>query len=283
MKIDQVMWTLNGGETLEEALFSIDRAISPDRSCHRIIVDGGSRDDTRSISERNGWQFFTCRGGIADQANYALSRVDTSLYASFEQDILLSPLWLERMERAIESREVAVAQGLRLSRGSRPIEAMERWALEHNQLLKGMVSIDNNLYRTDIIRKLGGYPRSRPGEGNWPDGLLFNNVFRNGYKWVVDPECISGHFRPSFWGYVRHFIGFSRRRVWHLPGESPYRHYARLLFSPLRGAEIARAYHVPSVLAAYPILRYAIALSSVTGAKLPWNPTAFGVQPDRPS
>ncbi len=38
-------------------------------------------------------------------------KVDTSLYAIFEHDILLSPTWLPKMERVVAKPDVAVVQG----------------------------------------------------------------------------------------------------------------------------------------------------------------------------
>jgi len=99
--VDLVMWTFNSGRTLEESLRSIDRAIPASRVCHRIMVDGGSRDNTVDLGIQHGWEVFRSDRGIWRQANYALDRVDSEFYASFEHDILLSENWLPRVEEAI--------------------------------------------------------------------------------------------------------------------------------------------------------------------------------------
>ena len=268
MKLDLVMWTLNGEKTLEQSLSSIAKAIPEEQVCHRIMVDGGSHDNTKEIAQEFGWEVLPSHKGIARQANVALSRVDTSLYASFEQDILPSKGWLPRMQRIIEKPGVAVAQGLRVAKGSRPVEAMNRWMVENHEIALSTISIDNNLYRTDLIREVGGYPAAEDNFG-WPDLLLWGKIFAKGYTWLVDPECISGHLRPSFWGHVKHEAGFARRRIWEYSDERSFNRYARLFFSPIRGAEIAARYHAPSTALAYPLFRYLLFLSTLAAQKQP--------------
>ncbi len=279
MKIDLVMWTFNSAGTLEQSLASIAKAIPEDRVCHRIIVDGGSRDGTEDIARRSGWEFFHSAKGIYRQANYALSKVDTPLYASFEHDILLSPTWLPRMERIIAKPDVAVAQGVRLARGSKPVEAMNRWMYENHTISLSTISTDNCLCRTQVIREIGGYPTPKDNL-TWPDGLLWNNVFSNGYKWVVDPECISGHLRPSYWAHLKHEMGFARRRIWEYTDERGPKSYARLFFSPIRGAKIAGRYHAPSTFLAYPVFRYLVFLSALGAKRELRNRGQFGSGPD---
>src|SRR6266571_9007143 len=66
--VDLVMWTFNSGRTLEESLRSIDRAIPASRVCHRIMVDGGSRDNTVDLGIQHGWEVFRSDRGIWRQA-----------------------------------------------------------------------------------------------------------------------------------------------------------------------------------------------------------------------
>ncbi len=96
---------------------------------------------------------------------------------------------------------------MRLSRGSKPLEAMNRRVYENHAIFRFAVSIDNNLCRTEVFRQIASYPIPRDNL-SWLDGLLWNNVFSNGCEWAVDPECISGHLRPSYWAHLKHEMGF---------------------------------------------------------------------------
>ncbi len=255
-KIDLVMWTLNSAGTLDKSLLSIAEAVPERRICHRIIVDGGSRDNTVELATRFGWDVFRSASGIWRQANYALDRVDSEFYASFEHDILLSKNWLPRVEEAIMRENVAVAQGIRLFRGSGTLAAMDRWNYEHRTMSAPYASLDNNLSETEVIRKAGGY--AAPSGPAGTDSLLIEAVHRQGYEWVIDRQCVSGHMRPGIPSYARHILGGQQRAMMEYEKEYGPRPIARLLFSPLRGAQMAARYHAFSAFAGYPVYRFLI-------------------------
>src|SRR3989442_7056236 len=183
------MWTYNSQATLDESLSSIDRAIPPDRICHKIMVDGGSSDNTEKIARRHGWGFFVTGQGIAVQANAGLRLVDTNQYASFEHDIILSRSWLPRIAKLLSPSDVAVAQGIRISKGVPSLEALDRWSYPHQPWF---YSFDNTMYKTEAIRRIGGYPLECPMT---TDGFLRRRVLANGLKWLTDTGCISRHIR----------------------------------------------------------------------------------------
>ena len=254
------MWTYNSERTLdrclEESLRSIDRAIPASRVCHRIMVDGGSRDNTVDLGIQHGWEVFRSDRGIWRQANYALDRVDSEFYASFEHDILLSENWLPRVEEAIGRNNVAVAQGIRLFIGSGTLAAMDRWNYEHHTISAPYASLDNNLCKTEVIRKAGGYVAPCGPAGT--DSLLIEAVHRQGYEWVIDERCVSGHMRPGISSYSRHILGGQQRSMMEYEREYGPRPIARLLFSPIRGAEMAARYHAFTAFAGYPLYRFLI-------------------------
>ncbi len=254
-KIDLVMWTYNSSAILRDCLQSIERAIPKDNICHKIMVDGGSRDNTENIATELGWDFHTSKKGIPNQANYALGKVDTELFASFEHDILLARDWFPRMMKAIREAGVAVAQGIRLNTGSRSLEAIDRWMYDRARIAVWYYSLDNNLCRTESIKKVGGYPFDCRYS---VDGLLRNNVFRNGEKWLVDRGCISQHLRPGMTSHLKHLVRvFSESNVlWEVVPERRYQKMITLLGGPIRGAQIAGETHTPSVFVAYPLMRY---------------------------
>jgi len=255
-KIDLVIWTLDSARTLDKSLRSIDEAVPENRVCHRIMVDGGSKDLTVELGKRFRWEVFRSDSGIWRQANYALDRVDSEFYASFEHDILLANNWLRRVEDAAANQSVAVAQGIRLFTGSGTLAAMDRWNFEHHNTSSPYASLDNNLCKTEVIRRVGGYlPPSGPAG---TDSQLQAAVHRHGYEWVIDKRCISGHMRPSIPAYAGHILGGQQRAMMEYEKEYGPRPIARLLYSPFRGAQMAAKYHAFTAFAGYPVYRFLI-------------------------
>ncbi len=262
-KFDVAMWTYNSESTLEQSLSSIEQAIPNSRICHRIMVDGGSSDGTEKIAREHGWDFYESSPGIPVQANFALRLVDTSIYASFEHDIVLTSSWLSRIEKQLSPPHVGVAQGVRLSKGCRPLESLERWSYNHGRLAIGFYSIDNNLYKTDIIKKVGGYPIDCPMTA---DGLLRRNVLAYGKQWVTDPNCVSWHLRSSFPKYISHVIRHIQSAKYLWQPENTQHLTAKLLrifiTSPVVGTRIATETFTPSLLFDYPLLRYVLLVTT---------------------
>lgn len=250
------MWTLNSARTLDKSLSSIAEAIPENRICHKIMVDGGSKDNTVELGIRFGWEVLRSDSGIWRQANYALNRVDSEFYTSFEHDILLANNWLPRVEDAVARQNVAVAQGIRLFTGSGTLAAMDRWNFEHHTISAPYASLDNNLCKTEVIRLVGGYAPPTGPAGT--DSLLLAAVHRHGYEWVIDKGCVSGHIRPSISRYASHILGGQQRMMMEYEKEYGPRPIARLLFSPLRGAQMAAKYHAFTALGGYPVYRFLI-------------------------
>jgi glycosyl transferase family 2 len=237
-------------------LRTIQRAIPSYRICHRIMVDGGSTDNTIELGVRFGWTILRSESGIWRQANFALGKVDSELYASFEHDILLAENWLPVVEEAIVRENVAVVQGIRLFTGSGTLAAMDRWNYEHRTVSAPYASVDNNLCRTEVIRRAGGYAPPRGSAGT--DSLLLSAVLRLGYQWVIDKRSVSGHMRHGISSYAKHILGGQQRAMMEYEKESGPRPIARLLFSPLRGAQMAAKYHAFTAFVGYPVYRLLI-------------------------
>jgi len=256
-KIDLVIWTFNSERTLDQSLSSIETAVPAQDTCHKIAVDGGSHDETRSILSDHGWEVFRSPRGIPHQANMALSLVDSDYYASFEHDILLNTGWLSRMKTLIRKPRAAVAQGIRIFQGSRVFEAVEKYQLLTGRFPRWFYSLDNNLCNTRIIREIGGYPRICPVS---TDGVLRQAVLKAGYSWLTDLQCMSYHLRRGYWHQLKHHVqGYMYRRFfdWYGPGSETFPKFLKgVFFSPVSGALIARHQRVFSAFPGYAIYRY---------------------------
>ena len=268
MKMDLVMWTLNGGATLERCLESIEQAVPDSAICHRYVVDGGSSDATRHIAQRFEWTVVDARQrGIPFQANQAIELVDTPFFASFEQDVGLNPAWYKVVLPALMSdRNVAVAQGLRAASGSKYLEAIDGYGVRHGLVPRWIYSIDNNLYRTDAVRSVGGFPLDCPMSA---DGGLRDVLFKSGWKWRVCRDVVSLHYRDSFAKQLKHIViqSTENKVLWETYPE--YRipdKLGRLLATPLTSAKMASESHTPGVFLAYPFYRAVRAFSRIIGS-----------------
>jgi len=259
--LDLVMWTLNGEETLEESLSSIEKSVPEDQICHRFIIDGGSIDATTLVARQHGWSVLPGPRGIARQGNLALSLVDTAVYASFEQDIIISANWFQKVSRLISEPGVAVAQGIRVAKGSATLAAMDRENLLRTMRWGPSVSIDNTMYKTNVVRDVGGYRAFKERKGT--DALLHEKIHAAGYKWAIDTTCISGHLRPSLAYHLRHCLRSYQLVLWQ--HESTGDHLRLCATSLVRGGMMASKYHDPQVFLGYPLFRWVALLGGLSG------------------
>lgn len=247
MKIDLLIWTLNSEKTLPITLRSIEKAIPKENINQKIIVDGGSIDNTIQIAEKNGWTIIKSKKGIAKQANLGLKHIETSVFASFEHDIILDPNWFYKIKDTIKPENVAASQGIRLSINP-TLRAIDKYAAEHGRV----VSIDNNLYKTEIIRKLGGFKEQFYASA---DRDLQDRIRQNGYKWIINKNIISLHNKTGLKTTAKHMQKLSFFDSYEKE-DSKKAIIKTFFFSPLRGLQIAIKEKQPQTFLVYPYLRF---------------------------
>jgi glycosyltransferase involved in cell wall biosynthesis len=256
------MWTLNSAKTLPFTLMSIEKALPRERVNQKIMVDGHSTDETRKIGKRYGWKVVDAeKTGIPNQANQALEMVEAEFFASFEHDVILNRNWFPAILRhLLADPDVAVAQGVRVTTNL-IFKKIEEICLEKNLRYS---SIDNNLYRTEVIRSLGGFNVRCPISC---DRDLQDRVWRAGYKWVVDKSVVSDHIRGNVRQSAEHVYTLSKFADY--PDSPSFSSvFSRFLFSPIRGVEISLKKECPQALVVYPYWRFMLLKSSLeTAAK----------------
>jgi hypothetical protein len=235
---------------------SIEKAIPREQVNQKIMVDGHSTDETKNIGKRYGWKVIDAEKiGIPNQANQALEMVKTEFFASFEHDIILNRNWFQPiLNHLLADPDVAVAQGVRVI--TNPIlKKIEETCLEKNVRY---TSIDNNLYRTELIKSLGGFDARCPISC---DRDLQDRVWRAGYKWIVDKSVVSDHIRGTVRQSAEHIYRLSK--IADYPGLSFSSVVSRFLFSPIRGVEISLKKDCPQALVVYPYWRFMLLKSSL--------------------
>lgn len=123
-------------------------------------------------------------------------------------------------------------------------------------------SIDNNIYRTDIIRRVGGFPNTCVV---CTDSWLKRNLEATGYKWIVDASVVSEHVRSGVMQEAAHRSKLHRMctcKRWSYPTSYVLR---LTLMSPASGLKLALKHDAPAAFFAYPYLRVQILQGWLSG------------------
>jgi glycosyltransferase involved in cell wall biosynthesis len=262
------MWTKNGADTLPVVLNRIAEVVPAESVNNRVIVDDSSTDNTREIAQQFGWAVIQNAGeGISDGANTALRQVESPLFVSFEQDLVLARDWWQRVPRLLEDSQVAVASGVRVSNQPRVIKKIQEYSMElyeqrskSDELFLYGKTLDNTLYRTEIIRSLGGFPKLAISAG--VDNVLAQKLCLEGFKWSVDYSVRSTHLRKGLRQELDHYYWYGTCMVTLNPLLSGQKvdlrkFTMRWLLSPLRGLDIAFRKKAPEAFYIYPLMRLA--------------------------
>jgi glycosyltransferase involved in cell wall biosynthesis len=271
--MDIVMWTKNGESTLPTVLKRLeDQLVKKGVVNQKIILDDHSSDKTAQIAAHYGWTVVPNKGsGISDGANTALKLVKTELFASFEQDIVLADDWLQKIPKKINSTKIAAASGMRYP--STPVGLSKLMRYTDERGLKSETcpwlesknpgafylgkTLDNTLYKTNILRKMGGFPNV----GNaGMDVILAFNFRKLGYQWAVDYKVQSVHLRKNLEQELNHqyFYGKQVLKISQktgMPTEN-LKLMTRLLKSPLTALRAVAVTREPTILYIYPLTVY---------------------------
>lgn len=251
------MWTKNSAKMLPLVLNRISEIIPSEFVEKRIIVDDHSEDNTVEVAKSFGWMVYKNRGrGIEDAITTALSHVTADFFISFEHDVVLLKDWWEKISKYMEDESIAVAQGVRVA--THPVlRKLDEYIYERKYERGNIwISIDNNIYRTAIIRKLGinlGY-----------HSMLRRKIEEIGMKWIIDRSVISDHIRSGILPFVRHAYKMHTRT-----GGKRLIMFRIFLTSPLRALHIAFKKKCPQIIIVYPFIRLAILKASLEKGKAP--------------
>ncbi|MCW3999781.1 MAG: glycosyltransferase [Candidatus Bathyarchaeota archaeon] len=211
------MWTKNGSLTLPLVLERIGKVIPASSVGMRLIVDDMSSDNTRAIGEAYGWDVITNKGkGISDGANTALEYVSADFFISFEQDLLLSPVWWKKIPLSFQNSKVAVASGIRFPNKPVGLMRFEKYysSVYHSpQFASKFVNkktsvptlgknLDNTMYDTDLLKAIGGFPKMSVNAG--VDTVLAFKIAKAGFEWRVDHSVASIHLRTGLRDELKH-------------------------------------------------------------------------------
>jgi glycosyltransferase involved in cell wall biosynthesis len=262
MQVDVVIWAKNGSRTLPAVLKRIEETIPAEHIKNRILTDDHSSDDTVEIARSFGWHVIPNEGdGIRDNANTALKHVESDHFISVEQDVLLAKDWWLKIPPLLSNPKVAVASGVRVPNQPLALRKLQEFAIERYkerdtglEFFHDCKSLDNTIYKTAIIRELGGFP---------PGCNLPLKVFLSGYKWKVDYSVKSIHIRNGMKDELQHYYWYGTLAREH--GEAIKEPLLRMLFSPIRGLHAAVKKKSPEIVFLYPLIRFNILRGMLEG------------------
>jgi glycosyltransferase involved in cell wall biosynthesis len=279
-KVDLVMWTKNGSQTLPLVLQRIGKVIPNKLVNSRIIVDDQSSDNTREIAETFGWKVYYNEGsGISDGANTALKHVTSEYFISFEQDLLLASDWWNKIPPLLANPKVAAASGMRFADkpiGTKKLQQyvakkyrgetnISSW-LRSRQMAAFTLgkTLDNTIYKTRIIRGLNGFPKMPVNAG--VDTILAYKLEKEGYHWIVDYNMQSIHLRTGLKQELSHQYWYATQlyAIWQKieaetrqrPPITKFGIVFRFFTSPVTGLFVALKTKEPSIAYIHPLVRF---------------------------
>jgi len=279
-KVDIVIWTKNGALTLARVLRRISEVIPQKHVHEKLIIDDGSTDNTREIAESFGWSVILNEGkGISDGANTALKHVTTEWFISFEQDLLLARDWWDKVPKALEDLKVAIASGMRFANNPIGIRRTQQYVArkyrgkaELESWLKGREmaaftlgkTLDNTIYKTEVVKAVGGFPKLKSSSG--VDTILAYLIDQAGYRWFVDYNVQSVHFRRGLKQELEHQYWYARQlsEIWKKiesetnkrPPVTKLSVISRFVISPFTGLFMAYKTREATIAYIHPLLRF---------------------------
>ncbi|XES76977.1 MAG: glycosyltransferase family 2 protein [Candidatus Bathyarchaeia archaeon] len=279
-KVDLVMWTKNGAKTLSPVLKRINAVIPPQNVNRRIIVDDQSTDGTLDIVKSYGWQVVPNQGtGISDGANTALKHVQCEYFVSFEQDLLLSEDWWRKIPPLLENPQIGAASGMRFASQPRGVMRLQQYVARkyrgEEQLsswLRGRQNaaftlgstLDNTIYKTEVIRSVGGFPLVKVNAG--VDTTLAYRLKLAGYSWAVNYQVQSVHLRGGLRHELSHqyWYGTQSREIWQKvehesQQQAPISRFGifyRFAISPFTGLFVAYKMREATIAYIHPLIKF---------------------------
>lgn len=268
------MWTKNGEKTLPYVLKRINTVIPASAINRKIAIDDNSADATRALLEFFGWQVVTNeKGGIANAANQALQLVETPVFFSFEQDVILAKNWFDVIPRRLGG-DVKIASGVRFANKPDYLRKLQTYSAKQqladaspNAWVKARKkasftigkTLDNTAYETAALRDIGGFPKMATISG--VDTVLSYRLLTRGLDWAVDFSVKSVHVRlGGLFEEMRHQRGYASeiRYIWRqidalgikqsLNTKGVLAIWFKLGRAPFAGLQIAIAEHDPRII-----------------------------------
>jgi len=261
-KVDLVMWSKHGPPA--KVMERIRKVIPKNVVAQKILVIDNFEDLKDASCFSYGWKVVTNQGkGISGAANTALCRVKAKYFISFEDDILIAENWWKKVPELLFKQNVAIASGIRLADKPECIRKLQEYIhqekyrkrYEKNESFIRGKSLDNTIYKTEIMKKIG-FPSLSVAAG--VDTVLEHKIYEYGYRWLVDYDVVSIHLR-NFRKIIKNYYWYGKcqKGIAEALGkkQSVIKTFLTTLISPLIALEIANKINSWKILGVYPLIR----------------------------
>lgn len=169
-----------------------------------FVLSATPADDLAWIARRYGARVITYQsGGLPAARNVALAQANGELLATIAHEAVVSPEWLGRLASHFDDHRVGAAMGRLRERNTTWVA--DRWRAAHLTQDRGAdrlmnpppLPATNGVFRTQLIRELGGYDESDSVSGSdylFADCDLYRRLWTAGYDSVYEPsasaECL---------------------------------------------------------------------------------------------
>ncbi len=172
-----------------------------------FIVSAAPADDLVPLAKRYGARVVIHRaGGLSAARNVALAHANGELLATVEHEVVVSPEWLVRLVGHFDDPRVGAAMGRLRERNTTRVA--DRWRASHvaqDRGPNGLVNppplpATNVVWRTRLIRELGGYNEGDPAAGTdamFADCDLYHRLREAGYDGVYEPSAGAERLRSD--------------------------------------------------------------------------------------
>jgi glycosyltransferase involved in cell wall biosynthesis len=251
--LDLCLWARNGARYLTLTLKRIDKVIPSVCVNQKIFVDDSSVDETREIAKKYGWTVYDNREGyVSGGIREAFRHVETELFCTFEQDVLLPFGWLEKIIRHMEDENVIVALGTGLDTN----KVMK--AIEHFREPSRVAGFwfGDDIFRTSLVKELGGFPNT---SRLWVDREFNEKVLHSKYRIIIDRNVVCLHMKGSVRDCMDHQYRLDMIRggddSFFFPNISATGLIMKGLATPFLGFKCAVKENCPQAVWAYPYVR----------------------------
>lgn len=163
-----------------------------------FVLSAAPADDLARIARRYGARVITHQsGGLPAARNVALAQANGELLATIAHEVVVSPEWLGLLASHFDDHRVGAALGRLGERNTTRVA--DRWRAAHLTQDRGTdrlvnpppLPATNGVFRTQLIRELGGYDESDSVSGSddlFADCDLYRRLQAAGYDSVYEPS-----------------------------------------------------------------------------------------------
>lgn len=217
--ISVIIPAYNAAATIEECIEALQYQTVPRTQYEIIVVDDGSRDNTREIVERYDVKLVSqSNQGPGAARNHGISQASGEIVLFTDADCAPTVNWVEEMVKPFENLEIVGVKGVYQTRQREliarfvQIEYEDKYAKTRKDQYIDFVDTYSAGYRKTVFEDYGGFDPIFPMAAG-EDIEFSHRLAERGCKMVFAPQAIVYHQHPdSLSKYLRRkfYVGFWR-------------------------------------------------------------------------